>query len=291
MGSATHRPSLIISNGSSLRPPSTASGASVFETRSARSSSGSVVPVRWDEEGIRSSQEMQRKGAQPPFAHSVLHRDPLFSPPASVFDRPIVTVEETTADGHGDPSQSPAETPVKQARPRPVSEQLLGRSRPQAICEDSHGVLFILEAATNDHASLINRLDLEASPASSANTSPIGLTPFQSGGQESPLKKCAVTMTSPLKTELRESMASISSLRPYAKAQNTAAETVRKSSDVARYVGQQIAPWSELDWQVSPKKEPIKTTVVIKSIHRRTLIPAPDVEPPPVFKPLRPAKP
>ncbi|OCH91742.1 hypothetical protein OBBRIDRAFT_833966 [Obba rivulosa] len=319
MGSATHRPSSIISNGSSLCPPSTVSGASAFETRSARSSSGSVVSVRWDEEGIRNSKEMQRKERsrrsrdgkttkESRRSSDARRRTPIseifpevqtqrtasgssISPPASVFDRPIVTVEEATADGHSDPSRSPAETPVKRARPRPVSEQLLGRSRPQAICEDSHGVISILDAATNDLASLINRLDLEATPASSANTSPIRLTPFQSGGQESPLKKRAVTMTSPLKTELRESMASISSLRPYAKAQNAAAETVRKSSDVARYVGQQIAPWSELDWQVSPKKEPTKTTVVFKPTHRRTLTPAPDVEPPPVFKPLRPAKP
>ncbi|OCH84046.1 hypothetical protein OBBRIDRAFT_868075 [Obba rivulosa] len=145
-------------------------------------------------------------------------------------------MEKATANGHGDPSQSPAETPVN----------------------------------------CLAALDLK----------PFAKT-HMSGGQESPLKKCAVTMTSPLKIELRKSMASISSLRPYAKAQNTATETIQKSSDMARYVGQQVTPWSELNWQVSPKKEPTKTTVVFKLTQRRTLTPAPDVEPSPVFQLLK----
>ena len=32
-----------------------------------------------------------------------------------------------------------SETPAKRARPRPVSEQMLGRPRPQAICDNSEG--------------------------------------------------------------------------------------------------------------------------------------------------------
>ncbi|EMD32355.1 hypothetical protein CERSUDRAFT_108803 [Gelatoporia subvermispora B] len=319
MGSATHRPSSIMSTGSSLRPPSTASGVSAFETRSARSSSSSVVSIKWDEDRIRTSKELQRKERsrrsrddkttkESRRSSEARRRTPISeifpevqtqrsasgssqSPPASVFDKPIVTVEEATADGHSDPSKSPAETPAKRARPRPVSEQLLGRTRPQAMCEESFGVLSILDAATNDLASLINRLDLEATPASSANSSPIKPTPLQGSGQESPLKRRAGTLTSPLKMELRDSTASISSLRPYAKAQSTTTETLRKPSDAVRIVGQQIAPWSELNWHVSPKKEATKTTVAFRPTHKRTLTPAPDIEPPPVFQPLRPAKP
>lgn len=58
---AQARPSSLVSTNSSLRPPSTASGASVFSERSQRSSSGSAVSIRWDEEGIRNAKAMQRK--------------------------------------------------------------------------------------------------------------------------------------------------------------------------------------------------------------------------------------
>jgi hypothetical protein len=47
---------------------------------------------------------------------------------------PIVTIEEATVDGHSD-----VETPSKRARARPLSEQLLGRSRPKAMYEDENG--------------------------------------------------------------------------------------------------------------------------------------------------------
>ena len=64
---------------------------------------------------------------------------------------PILTIEEATADGHGDPEEEmgsnkkfvgvgdvPSATPVKR-RIRPLSEQLLGRARPKAIHEDEDG--------------------------------------------------------------------------------------------------------------------------------------------------------
>lgn len=63
---------------------------------------------------------------------------------------PVVTVEEPTLDGHSAPDDreyldgergSVLETPVKVARRRPVSEQLLGRSRPKGMYEeDGDGV-------------------------------------------------------------------------------------------------------------------------------------------------------
>ena len=65
---------------------------------------------------------------------------------------PILTIEEATSDGHGAPDDeellveeretgipAAAATPVKKARARPVSEQLLGRSRPKPMHEDEDG--------------------------------------------------------------------------------------------------------------------------------------------------------
>ncbi|KAI0915304.1 hypothetical protein AcV5_003809 [Taiwanofungus camphoratus] len=55
-------------------------------------------------------------------------------------------------------------------------------------------------------------------------------------------------------------------------------------------IGQQIAPWSELNWEVSPRKAPTRTTVTTRLTHKHTLTPVPAAEPPLVFQPLRPAK-
>ncbi len=65
---------------------------------------------------------------------------------------PILTIEEATSDGHGEPEEGHMEqddgdqadaTPVKR-RVRPVSEQLLGRARPKAIHEEDEGKLLRL---------------------------------------------------------------------------------------------------------------------------------------------------
>ncbi|CDO70210.1 hypothetical protein BN946_scf184942.g10 [Trametes cinnabarina] len=344
---AQGRPSSILSSGSSLRPPSTASGISTFSGRSPRSSSSSIASVRWDEVNIRTAKETQRKERRTrrekekeggkttresrrssesrrrtPIseifpetqmrAQEGQQREPSLSPPASGMNHPIVRVEEATADGHSPPSDdemeaaalpgetSVSETPIKRARPRPMSEQMLGRPRPQPICDDAEGdaVLSILDAATNDLASLINRLDLEATPASTNNT-PLCLSPLK-GGEESPLK--ARTMRgSPLQSELRESTASIASLRTYVnmKSQSTATLPLQSPKPSPRsrppkiqpntLVGQQIAPWSELDWKVSPRKPLVKPKAASHLKHERTLTPSPS-DPMPVFKPLRPAK-
>lgn len=71
------------------------------------------------------------------------------SPPVKQHSYPIVTIEEATSDGHGDPEddevlreepeQPPSATLVKKARVRPLSEQLLGRSRPRPMHEDDEG--------------------------------------------------------------------------------------------------------------------------------------------------------
>ncbi len=187
---AQGRPSSVMSTNSSLRPPSTASGASGHSDRSQRSSSGSAVSIRWDEAGIRQSKEMQRKerktrkasahasvdsatkkgGRESRKSSEARRRVPIseifpetaearpssVSPtsPVGVFTRPIVTVEEATADGHSDlvdeednshanstlrGIEASDETPKKRVRPRPLSDQTSGKTRPRAVHSDADG--------------------------------------------------------------------------------------------------------------------------------------------------------
>ncbi|KAF8120967.1 hypothetical protein EV363DRAFT_1187564 [Boletus edulis] len=70
--------------------------------------------------------------------------------------------------------------PVKRVCPRPVSEQPLGRTQPQAFYEGDgdNVVMSLLDAATNDLAQLINRLDLEATPESVEMTPISQRSPF-----------------------------------------------------------------------------------------------------------------
>lgn len=165
----SRRPSSTISTSSSLRPPSTASGMS-------RLSSGSTS-VKWDEEGLETVKEMRKKDREERRRNStdsnaVLNdatkkgsrrsaegrRRPLVSDLFAEVDiknrpvspevqsqrsslsreGPIVNIETATSDGHGHPSDlETLETPMKRARPRPMSEQLLGnKPRPQGIYDN-----------------------------------------------------------------------------------------------------------------------------------------------------------
>ena len=166
----SRRPSSTISNSSSLRPPSTASGMS-------RSSSSSAS-VKWDEEGLETVKEMRKKdreerrrnstdsnavlngtakkgsrrsaeGRKRPlvsdlFAEVDINNRPISpevqSQRSSVISKegPIVNIETATNDGHGHASDlETLETPMKRARPRPVSEQLLSnKPRPQGIYDN-----------------------------------------------------------------------------------------------------------------------------------------------------------
>lgn len=163
----SRRPSSTVSNSSSLRPPSTASGMS-------RLSSGSAS-VKWDEEGLETVKEIRKKDREERRRNStdsnaVLNggtkkgsrrsaegrKRPLVSdlfPEADINNRPIspevqsqhssvtskegpiVNIEIATNDGHGHASDSETlETPMKRARPRPMSEQMLSNMpRPQGI--------------------------------------------------------------------------------------------------------------------------------------------------------------
>lgn len=268
---------------------------------------------------------------------------------------PIVTIEEATTDGHDDESDnihdslvyggilkedekkdSPQTTPVKRQRVRPMSEQLLGKARPRAVYEDDEGVLSILDAATNDLAQLINNLDLEATPNTPDLTPlrPDFLDRSNATSNGSPVKRARLTTDSPLKDKSpsivdahgakglysRPSVASITSLRPYAQSRGKATKTlatpvytlplvndttVRKRPSELE-IGQPIKPWPVLLQQISPikdrsvakrsNKENVPSTQSPSKIgtwkkgHKRTMTPGPEPEPGPVFHPLRPPK-
>ena len=144
-------------------------------------------------------------------------------------------------------------------------------------------MISLLDAATNDLAQLINRLDLEATPDMTpmSGRSPSSFYPSDVGSPT----KYRMTLESPVKT-LRANAASVSSLRPYAKTVSTAQ---------GRGIGQNIAPWATLNAGISPAKPPPPSDArepapAFRLTHKRTLSPAPAAEPGLVFQPLCPAK-
>ncbi|KAG6810305.1 hypothetical protein H0H92_012482 [Tricholoma furcatifolium] len=209
------RPDSIVSVSSGAEAASQISRAS----KSSRASSGSSVrwdeeglrdgrEARRRERAERAERERERGGggggepARKGGRVSIADVFPMFAhAPASAPGDAQEPVHPPTADGHRDPDESvvdsgyelslprvdaddedddaPIETPIKRARPRPLSEQLMGKSRPRPLYEGEDGVLSILDAATNDLAQLINHLDLEATP-SSASATPT-LTPLGFG--------------------------------------------------------------------------------------------------------------
>ncbi|KAG1852085.1 hypothetical protein C8R48DRAFT_357865 [Suillus tomentosus] len=128
----------------------------------------------------------------------------------------------------------------------------------------------LLDAATNDLAQLINRLDLQATPDMSplSGRSPSLLASSQAG---SPTKR--MILESPIK-RLRASAASVTSLRPYSKTISTA---------VVSSIGQHVAPWAMLNAGISPVKSPPRDShapaSTFKFTHKRTMSPAPAAEP------------
>lgn len=309
----------VLSTASSLRPPSTASGESRL------SSGSSFRSVRWDDRGMQSATQQikkdradKRESVESQRAevdltarrtsreskHSVegrrrtpltsIFRDMAEGPESPESGRsvdeqyPLVTVEEATSDGHSAYSQ--ASTPVKATRRRPVSEQLLGRSRPRPMHEDGEGVISVLDAATNDLAQLITTLDLEATPSSNYDVSPwrTEAQAFAAASQESPLRRTLTRpRASPSTGSLRPANPSIQSLRPYA--QSRGYQNANKTNAIAQQIGQQIAPWSALN-NLSPVKEksPVARRLCQKQASSAT--PSPAGEASPVFQPLRPAK-
>jgi serine/arginine repetitive matrix protein 2 len=109
----------------------------------------------------------------------------------------------------------------------------------------------------------------------------------------SPKRKKRVS-ESPLKNGLRGSLASISSLRPYAQSRGQATRTATTPG----LIGQQIAPWPTLIQSLSPLKESPPSTKKTKATppstyrktHKRTMTPGPEPELDPIFLPLGPPK-
>ncbi|KAF6741921.1 hypothetical protein DFP72DRAFT_1110853, partial [Ephemerocybe angulata] len=338
---ASGRRGSIQSTASSLRP------VSITSTISGVGVTGSAAgSVRWDEEGLerarkevrgkRESIESSREGGvggrkgrkesgesgTRGTKRSVEGRRrkgivDIFPEIAGVASRgtevrryPIVTIEEATADGHGEGLYDPLSdyedtikdvaTPVKKPRGRPVSEQLLGRARPEGVCEDEDGVLSILSAATNDLAQLINNLDLEATPAT-PDVTPLrpSLSPFSS----EPSASSTGLSRSFSYNGTRSSAASISSLRPYAQARS--AGTTSTSSSIGSVGLSPVAALPPTVFSAEPKTKEVKEVKAMTMgdlnkglpsppppgfvrTHKRTITPAREEEPIPVFAGLKP---
>lgn len=165
----------------------------------------------------------------------------------------------------------------------------------------------LLDAATDDLASLINRLDLEATPRTP------DISPFASVQRslvnrestatlESPstrAKRFRTTTGSPLRMGLNRASttSSVASLRPYAERKRTSprfsapkVEAKKPQSGNEHLVGQHISPWEDLNWNVSPIKKVKVPSPSARPTHKRTLSPPIPFDPPPVFQPLRPPK-
>lgn len=162
-------------SGSSMRPPSSMSGISAFSFRSPRSSNGSVASVRWDEAGLQTVKEMQRRErerrrqsvesqsqSQSKAKSSTREREgkgpegrrraaiadvfpEVRQQPASKPIQPIEPIEEVSVDSslsQGSPREDVTST-VKKTRRRPMSEQMIGRPRPKGMSEGEDGMIHI----------------------------------------------------------------------------------------------------------------------------------------------------
>ncbi|KAJ8520630.1 hypothetical protein ONZ45_g2582 [Pleurotus djamor] len=271
----------------------------------------------------------------PPKEHPLEDQDPVLREPAPVWNMKVETATNDghgvmDTDEEAIATDSVTETPVKKPRRRPMSEQLLGTmqaGRPRGMYVGSEdgtdgmfsiwllrypranhslsGTMSILSAATNDLAQLINHLDLEATPNTPDLTplrpSPslsLTNTPSQSANS-SPSRSAkarALLPESPLKG-LRASMASISSLRPYAQSRDPSKRPSEHSLANQFKIGQEITHWPTLRSiaQAEPPAPLAAAATITPSRlkHKRATLPSPGpppAEPSPVFQPLRPAK-
>ena len=165
----------------------------------------------------------------------------------------------------------------------------------------------VLDAATDDLASLINRLDLEATPRT-PDVSPLSsikrsLTNRESAATlESPLthaKRLRTSTGSPLRPGLNRASttSSVASLRPYAQMKSASpkfhaapVEAKKPRSGNEHLIGQPITPWEDLNWNVSPIKKVKAPSPRVRPTHKRTMSPPMPFDPPPVFQPLHPPK-
>lgn len=164
---SSRRPSSMASNSSSLRPPSTASAMSRSSSSSASvkwdeegletvkemrrkdreerrrnsTDSNAVLGDATKRGSRRSAEGRKRPLVSDLFAEVGISNRPISpevqSQCSSAISKegPIVNIETATNDGHGHASDlETLETPIKRARPRPMSEQMLSNiPRPQGI--------------------------------------------------------------------------------------------------------------------------------------------------------------
>jgi serine/arginine repetitive matrix protein 2 len=165
----------------------------------------------------------------------------------------------------------------------------------------------VLDAATKDLASLINRLDLEATPASRKDSplkrSPISLRYSPSSaslgmpGEGSPCKT-KFTFNKDIDAPLLPNITYPTTLKPRAsllpkKSLATVAPVTKtedkNSAEHPKLIGKPIVPWSSLDWQVSPKKPTAKSSSTFRPSHKRTITPLPALDSPIALEPLGPS--
>lgn len=131
-------------------------------------------------------------------------------------------------------------------------------------------VMSVLDAnaATDDLAQLINHLDLEATPAP---PSPERHRSSPYRPRESPVRQRVLALESPVKKKKTKSGGGAGDEK--------ALPPIPAERDRG---GRQIAPWPLVDWSST-------SPLALGKTHKRTLTPAPAIDPPPVFQPLRPA--
>ena len=255
------------------RSSSTVSAASSMKPASAISSSSST-PVRWLEKCPETVKVARRERiAERP---DELHGDskeprrqgaivdmfpehwsgPVSSTSASSGTRSDHTSKETSGGGHFVLGSELMATPCTQIRVRPASDQMIDKERLRSIRHDPDGeprtihiyqiwpnfctcvgALSALDAATNELASLINRLDLEATPGTPRGT--LRLSPsFTNLLAESPrLNHIPEKNGSSMALPIHANTASLTSVRPCLPTQ------LQEDPLNTRPFGQQIAPW------------------------------------------------
>ncbi|KAL5532249.1 hypothetical protein ACEPAF_5818 [Sanghuangporus sanghuang] len=172
------------------------------------------------------------------------------------------------------------DSPSRRARPRPLSEQMLGRERPRGVIGDKDtGVIRILDNATSDLACLINRLDLEATPTAS----PVGESPRSGLLERSRVEdsKPDVVVKKPAKQLSIENL--LGSLRAYTHRRKAA------SISAAETLGRHIVPWPQEDIELKqPERKETRHVLRREERQARSSASPARYEPSPVFHPLPP---
>ncbi|KZT06716.1 uncharacterized protein LAESUDRAFT_149730 [Laetiporus sulphureus 93-53] len=286
-----HHRATSISSGFSFRPGSTRSGGSVLSERTV--SSGTAVSVRWDEEGLRSAREMQRKerrsraldgsrmsrnSAESKRRAAILDIFPEARlPKSSPLPLSASTSEHTTLVNEM-AENSPTESSTARRRRRSISDPMSSRERPVRPADsDDSTTMSVLDAATEDLASLIDRLDLEVAPG--AHLSRTRLSPASHDEQANVSQEKDTNR----KGNSKHSLAGTRHLSLPLRGKAKSFQYVR-SVDIARTLV------SEQEWEPPPEKGPAGVMAAPEPTHQSEPLPTPDLGSPFVFKPLRISK-